>query len=58
MPHKTTGMGDCSSIIANIKNHPEEYPKLTELRDATGLKISKQSFSDAILNSELLKNIS
>ena len=58
MPHKTTGMGDCSSIIANIKHHPEEYPKLTELKEANGLKITKKSFSDAIYNSELLKNIS
>ena len=58
MPHKTTGMGDCSSIIANIKNHPSEYPKLTELRDANQLKISKQSFGIAIANSELLKNLS
>lgn len=58
MPHKTTGMGDCSSVIANIKNHPSEYPKLTELKDSGGLKISKKSFSEAIANSELLKNLS
>ena len=57
IPHKTTGMGDCSSIIAEIKNHQDEYPKLTELRDANVLKISKSSFDKAILNSELFKKI-
>lgn len=57
MPHKTTGMGDCSSIIAEIKNNQDEYPKLTELRDANVLKISKSSFDKAILNSELYKKL-
>ena len=55
MPHKTKGMGDCSSIIAHIKNHQTEYPKLTELKDANCLKISAQSFRCAIETSELLK---
>lgn len=57
IPHKTTGMGDCSSIIAEIKNHQDEYPKLTELRDTNVLKISKSSFEKAILNSELYKKL-
>ena len=57
IPHKTTGMGANSSIIAEIKKHQDEYPKLTELRDANVLKISKCSFSKAILNSELYKKL-
>lgn len=57
IPHKTTGMGNCSSIIAEIKNNQDQYPKLTELRDSNKLKISKKSFSNAILNSELFKNL-
>ena len=57
IPHKTTGMGDCSSIIAEIKHHQDEYPKLTELRDANVLNISKSSFDKAILNSELYKKL-
>lgn len=57
IPHKTTGMGDTSSIIAKIKNNQDEYPKLTELKDANELKISKSSFEKAILGSEMLKNI-
>ena len=40
------------SIIAKIKNNPQEYPKLTELKDGNGLKITKKSFENALINSE------
>lgn len=55
MPHKTTGMGNCSSIIAKIKQNQSEYPKLTELKDSNGLKITKKSFENAIISSEIIK---
>ena len=55
--HKTSGMGDCSSIIAKIKNNPAEYPKMTELKDSNGLKITKHSFEQALLKSCLFNLI-
>ena len=57
MPHKTTGMGDCSSILAEIQNNQAEYPKLTKLISGRELKITKNSFEEALLNSQLMKNI-
>lgn len=57
MPHKTNGMGDCSSILAEIQNHQSEYPKLTKLIASGELKITKNSFEEALLNSQLMNNI-
>lgn len=57
MPHKTNGMGDCSSILAEIQNHQSEYPKLTKLIASGDLKITKNSFEEALLNSQLMKSI-
>lgn len=54
IPHKTNGMGDCSSILAKIKKNPGEYPKMTELKDSNGLKITKNSFEEALKKSQLL----
>lgn len=56
VPHKTTGMGDCSSNIAEITNHPEDYPKLNVMRASGKIKITKTSFREALLNSQLYKN--
>ena len=55
MPHKTNKMGKCSSILADIQNHQEEYPKLTKLIACGELKITKQSFEEALRNSQLMK---
>lgn len=54
MPHKTQGMGDCSSIIAEIQNNQKEYPKLTKLLAGEELKITKSSFEAALLKSQLM----
>ena len=56
IPHKTNGMGDCSSILAEIQNNQSEYPKLTKLMSSGELKITKNSFEDALLKSQLMKN--
>lgn len=53
MPHKTTGMGDCSSIITKIENNPSEYPKLGKMMNGSELKITKQSFEKVLLESQL-----
>ncbi len=48
MPHKTTGMGDTSSFVAEMKNNPGEYPKVTEALVNGKLKITKTSFENAL----------
>ena len=47
IPHKIKGMGDVSSFIAEIKNHPEEYPKLYNAVE----KLSITKFKDALKKS-------
>lgn len=56
IPHCTNGMGDCNSIISKIENNQSEYPKLTRLMSSGELKITKNSFEEALLQSELFKN--
>lgn len=56
MPHKTKSMGDCSSIIAEIQNNQLDYPKLTKMVSNGELKITKTSFEEALLRSQLMKN--
>lgn len=48
MPHSTPGKADCSSFITEVKNHPEQYPQLIELRDSNELKITNNSFGQAL----------
>lgn len=47
IPHKIKGMGDVSSFIAEIKTHPEEYPKLYNAVE----KLSITKFKDALKKS-------
>lgn len=49
MPHKTSGSGDCSSFIENLKKNPEGYPYCIEAKDKRGtLKINVSSFLEAL----------
>lgn len=48
IPHSTSGKGDASSVIAEMENHPETYPPVIRLQDANGLKITNNSFADAL----------
>ena len=57
IPHKTKGMGNCNSIISEIEHNKSEYPKLTKLIASNELKITKNSFEQALLNSVLYKEI-
>lgn len=47
-PHKTTGMGDTSSLLAKIKNEPTRYPRLTVATANGALKLSITSFKDCL----------
>ncbi len=48
MPHSTAGRGDASSAIAEMENHPETYPPVIRMHDANGLKITNNSFAQAL----------
>jgi hypothetical protein len=47
-PHKQTGMGDTSSLLARIKREPQKYPRLVEASANGALKLSITSFKDSI----------
>ena len=47
--HQCTPLnGSASSMIAEMENHPESYPPVITLRDSTGLKITRNSFTRAL----------
>lgn len=48
--HKTIGMGDESSLLAKIKREPNKYPKLIVATANGALKLSIQSFKNALAN--------
>lgn len=48
MPHSTPGKRDASSAIAEMDAHPETYPPVIQLRDSNGLKITNNSFANAL----------
>ena len=48
MPHSTPGKRDASSAVAEMEAHPETYPPVIRLRDASGLKITNNSFARAL----------
>lgn len=48
MPHSTSGKGDASSAITEMEHHPDIYPQVIRLLDASGLKITKNSFASAL----------
>lgn len=48
IPHSQVNMGDTSSLLATIKSHPSEYPRLHVLEANNELKITKTNFEKAI----------
>lgn len=57
MPHKVKGLDASASFLSMAREHPEDYPKIIELRDANELKISKQSFLNGLLETRLYNDI-
>lgn len=52
-PHSTTGTGHSESVLAELQNHPDKYPRVIPLRAEEGtLKITKSNFRKAL---EMLK---
>lgn len=56
-PHKQVGMGDTSSFLAEMKNHPDEYPRVIEAAANKELKITKHSFEDALKKSRYYQKL-
>ncbi|MDO4806714.1 MAG: hypothetical protein Q4A07_05645 [Coriobacteriales bacterium] len=48
MHHSMERKGDASSAIQRMKDHPESYPPVIEARDSNGLKITNNSFKEAL----------
>ena len=57
IPHKIEGMGDTSSLIAEIENNPSEYPKLIKAVASKSLKFSINGFRDCILRTRFFEEI-
>ncbi len=57
MPHKVKGLDAASSFLSMVKEEPENYPKIIELRDSNELKITKQSFLNGLLKTRLYNEI-
>ena len=54
MPHSTSGTGDFSSAITAMEAPGSGYPPVTRLMAGNELKITKNNFSEALV--QLLKN--
>lgn len=54
-PHKMTNMGDVSSLLAIMKREPNKYPKVIVPTANSALKLSINSFKQALLNTRLLE---
>jgi hypothetical protein len=54
-PHKTTKMGDENSLLAKIKQELNKYPKLKVAVANSVLKLSIQSFKNALTNTRYFK---
>ena len=53
IPHKVKGLDESASFLAMVKNNPESFPNVIELRSANELKITKQSFLSGLLKTRL-----
>lgn len=57
-PHKQVGMGDTSSILAEMKRNPNEFPRVVEAVANGALKISISSFKEAVLKTRYFEALS
>ena len=48
IPHSTPCKRDASSAVAEMEAHPETYPPVIGVEDANGLKITNNSFAQAL----------
>lgn len=57
VPHKVKGLDESASFLSMVREHPEDYPKIIELKDTNELKITKQSFLNGLLETRLYNEI-
>lgn len=57
VPHKIEGMGDTSSLIAEIEKNPSEYPKLIKAVTNDCLKFSISGFKEYISRTRFFEEI-
>lgn len=57
MPHSVRGINSYSSFLVMTEREPESFPKITKLKDANELKITKETFKKAILNTRLYNDL-
>lgn len=57
MPHKVSGIGDYSSFLTMTDAEPENYPKIIRLASANELKITKETFRNALINTRLYNDL-
>lgn len=57
IPHKVQGMGDTSSLIAEIEKKPNEFPKLIKARANDKLKFSINGFKDYLTRTRFYEEI-
>lgn len=53
VPHKGKGIDGYSSFLAMVQSNPKEFPNIIKLDSSNDLKITKSSFSKALLKSKL-----
>ena len=58
IPHKIQGMGETSSLLALIENHPSEYPKLLKATSNNTLKISITGFRELLFKTRYFETLS
>lgn len=58
VPHSTSGKDDYSNIILKLEANKDKYPKIHVLKDEHSLKITKNSFTKALLESDFLRKAS
>lgn len=59
-PHKLKGIGNNSSFLQEMKDHPEEYPRVVEAKDNSNeasLKISITKFDNCLKRTKYYQNI-
>ena len=55
-PHKQKGMGDTSSLLAEMKREPNRFPKVIEATANQALKITMTNFKMALMKTRLLES--
>lgn len=48
MPHKTPGAEEASSFIGRVESNPDDYPPLIKMQAGNDLKITNNSFKQAL----------